>query len=43
MKAPNLRRRPLVVNGMPMALEILDLKAETPISLQMEKPPKFML
>jgi hypothetical protein len=41
MNAPNLRRRPLFVNGMPIALEILDLNAETPINLQIEKPPRF--
>ncbi len=42
MKAPNLRRRPLFVSGIPIALEILDLKAETPINRQIEKPPKFI-
>jgi len=41
MNAPNLRRRPLFVSGMPIALEILDLNAETPINLQIEKPPRF--
>ena len=34
MNAPSFRRRPLLVNGMPIALEILDLNAETPINLQ---------
>jgi hypothetical protein len=41
MNAPSFRRRPLFVNGMPIALEILDLNAETPINLQIEKPPRF--
>jgi hypothetical protein len=38
MNAPSLRRRPLFVRGMPIVLENLDLNAETPISLQIEKP-----
>jgi hypothetical protein len=43
MNAPNLHRRPLFVRGMPIALEILDLKAETPRNLQIEKPPRFTI
>jgi hypothetical protein len=27
---------------MPIALEILDLRAESPMNLQIEKPPKFI-
>jgi hypothetical protein len=42
IKAPNLRRRPPVVSGIPIFLEILDLKAETPMNLQIEKPPRFI-
>ena len=42
MKAPNLRRRPPFVRGMPIVLEILDLNAENPMNLQNEKPPRFM-
>jgi len=42
MNAPNLRRRPLFVSGMPIALEILDLNADTPMNLQIEKPPRFI-
>lgn len=41
MNAPSLRRRPLLVSGMPIALDILDLKAETPMNLQIENPPRF--
>jgi len=42
MKAPNFRRLPLFVSGIPIFLEIFDLKAETPRNLQIEKPPKFI-
>jgi hypothetical protein len=42
MNVPGLRRRPLFVRGIPMVLEILDLNAETPRNLQIEKPPRFM-
>jgi hypothetical protein len=42
MKAPNLRRRPPFVRGIPIALEILDLRAESPMNLQIEKPPRFI-
>jgi hypothetical protein len=42
MKAPNLRLRPPFVRGIPIVLEILDLKAENPMNLQNEKPPRFM-
>jgi hypothetical protein len=41
--APNLRCRPLFVSGMPIVRETLDLKAETPRNLQMEKPPRFIV
>jgi len=40
MNAPNVRRRPLFVNGMPIVREILDLNAESPRNLQIENPPK---
>jgi hypothetical protein len=43
MNAPNFRRRPLFVSGIPIVLEILDLKAETPMNLQIEKPPRFIV
>jgi hypothetical protein len=42
MNAPNLRRRPLFVGGMPIVRETRDLKAETPRNLQIEKPPRFV-
>src|SRR5271168_2430324 len=42
MKAPSFRRLPLFVRGIPILREILDLKEETPISLQIEKPPRFI-
>jgi len=42
MNAPTLRCRPLLVSGMPMVRETLDLKTETPRNLQMEKPPRFI-
>jgi len=42
MKAPSFRRLPLFVSGIPILREILDLKEETPISLQIEKPPRFI-
>jgi hypothetical protein len=41
MNAPNLRWRPLLVRGIPIVLETFDLNAETPMNLQMEKPPRF--
>jgi hypothetical protein len=40
--APSFLRRPLLVSGIPILLETLDLKAETPMNLQIEKPPKFI-
>lgn len=39
---PIFRCRPLLVSGMPMAREILDLAAEIPTNLFHEKPPRFM-
>jgi len=42
MNAPNLRRRPPLVSGIPIILDTLDFRAETPMNLQIEKPPKFM-
>lgn len=42
MNAPNLRRRPLFVSGMPILWDTRDLKAETPRNLQIENPPRFM-
>jgi hypothetical protein len=30
-----------VLSGIPITLEILDLNADTPINLQIEKPPRF--
>jgi hypothetical protein len=42
MKAPSLRLRPPFVRGTPSALETLDLKAESPMNLRHEKPPRFM-
>jgi hypothetical protein len=42
MNAPNLRCRPLFVSGIPTRREILDLNAETPMNLQIEKPPTFI-
>jgi hypothetical protein len=43
MKALSLRRRPLLVRGIPIVRETLDLNAETPRNLQIEKPPRFTL
>jgi hypothetical protein len=40
-ECPNLRWRPLFVSGMPILRESRDLNAETPMNLQIEKPPKF--
>ena len=37
MAFPNLRCLPACVSGMPIALEILDFAAETPIALFQEK------
>ena len=42
MKAPNLRRRPPFVRGIPLSWKILALKAETPMNLQIEKPPRSL-
>jgi len=43
MKAPNFRRRPPFVRGIPILRDTLDLNAETPINLQIEKPPRFIV
>jgi len=40
--APSFRRRPPFVRGIPIVREVLDLKAEIPRNLQIEKPPKFI-
>jgi hypothetical protein len=40
--APSFRRRPPFVRGIPIVREIRDLKAENPMNLQIEKPPKFI-
>ena len=39
---PIFLSRPLLVSGMPMDREILDLAAEIPKNLFQEKPPRFI-
>lgn len=41
IKVPSLRRRPPFVRGIPILLEILDLKADNPTNLRHENPPRF--
>lgn len=42
MKAPSFLCLPDLVNGIPISLEILALKAEIPKSRLQEKPPQFI-
>jgi len=43
MNAPSLRRRPPLVSGTPILIEILDLSAEIPMNRQIENPPRFIV
>src|ERR1700687_4675926 len=40
INASNFRRRPPFVSGIPTVREILELRAETPMNLHIEKPPR---
>jgi hypothetical protein len=42
MIAPILRCLPDLVRGMPICLDILDLKADMPRNRFQEKPPRFI-